>query len=426
MIIMQTKEIEWCTRVESHIFKNNKVLDDLCFRSKNVYNSGLYLFRQELINNQKWLGSYEIYKELNKVQNDALKELPSQVAQQTLHVLERNIKSYVRSIKDWKKNPGKYKGMPKLPKYLDSKTGRFVFINPGQTVIRKNSKLTLAKKSYEFTTNLNEGTKINQVRIVPRLGYNKIEVVYQKQKNINTDLQPTKYIGIDIGLNNLMAITTLDTNSTNTLNEDSKQTSDISYLVKGGRVKSVNQFYNKTKARLQSELKTKNNLYWSKRLSILTLKRNQKIEDYFHKASKTVIDMCLERQIGNIIIGHNKGQKQNINLGKKNNQNITCVPNLKLIHMIQYKAEEAGIKVILTEESYTSITDHLASEPMKKQENYLGTRIRRGLFQSSTGRLINADINGTIGILRKVVGDGFLGSLFNRGDMFSPIQMKFE
>jgi len=419
---MQTKEIEWCTRVESHIFKNNKVLDDLCFKSKNLYNSGLYLFRQELINNQRWLGSYEIYKILKKSEHETLKELPAQVAQQTIHVLDRNIKSYVRSIKDWKKNPRKYTGMPKLPKYLDSKTGRFVFIDTGQGVSRKNNKLTLAKKTYTFTTNLDEGTKINQVRIVPRLGYHKIEVVYQKQRHTYANLQNNKYMGIDIGLNNLMAITTLDINSTNTLNEDVKS-SDISFLVKGGRVKSVNQFYNKTVARLKSELKTKNKQYWSKRLSLITLKRNQKIEDYFHKASKTLIDMCLELQIGNIVIGHNKFQKQNINLGKKNNQNIVCVPNLKLIHMIQYKAEEVGIKVTLIEESYTSITDHLASEPMKKHENYLGKRVKRGLFQSSTGRLINADINGAIGILRKVVGDDFLGGLFNRGDVFSPVKL---
>lgn len=421
---MQAKEIKYCTRTESHVVKNNKMLDTLCFKNKNLYNSGLYMFRQELVKNDKWLNYYSIYKELKELDHETLKELPAQVAQQTLMMLDRNIKSYIKSIKDWKKNPKKYKGMPKLPKYLDSKTGRFVFINPGQSISRKGNKINLLKKSYSFTTALDEETKINQVRIVPKLGYNKIEVVYQKPiQNIITNIE-TRYLGIDLGLNNLMAITTADTNSPNMNNiEDENFSADISILVKGGHVKSINQFYNKTTAQLKSELKTKHDKHWSKKLSMLTLKRNQRIEDYFHKASKSIIDICLQLQIGNIVIGHNKGWKQDINLGKRNNQNFVGVPFNKLIQMIQYKAEEVGISVIVVEESYTSKIDHLAGEPMKKHENYLGSRVKRGLFQSSSGDLVNADINGAIGILRKVIGDGFLGNLANRGDVLSPFKI---
>ena len=131
----------------------------------------------------------------------------------------------------------------------------------------------------------------------------------------------------------------------------------------------------------------------------------------------------MQFQIGTVIIGHNKGWKQEINLGRKTNQNFVSIPFNRLIQMIQYKAEEFGIEVKVVEESYTSKIDHLAGESMKKQENYLGKRVKRGLFQSSIGKLINADINGAIGILRKVVGDGFLGNLINRGDVYSPVKL---
>jgi putative transposase len=413
------------TRVESHIFKNNKELDKLCFKSKNLYNSGLYLFKQTLLNENRWLFYSDFVKHFTTT--DVYKELPAQVAQQTLRMLDKNIKSYIRSIKDWSKNKSKYKGQPALPYYLDSKSGRFVYINPGQSISRKGDTITLLKKVFKFKTKIQTDWKINEVRIVPKLGYHKVEVVYQKPIQSNDTKITTRFLGIDLGLDNLMSITNIDTNRPealcNKLLETVGDMSDFSILVKGTQIKSFNQFYNKQLAQIKSVLKIVNNKHWSKKLSILTLKRNQKIEDYLHKASRTVIDLALQFQIGTIVIGHNKDWKQKIELGKRNNQNFVGVPLNKLIQMIQYKAEEVDIKVIVVEESYTSKIDHLAKEPMKKQENYLGKRIKRGLFQSSVGKLINADINGAIGILRKVVDDDFLGSLINRGDVFSPIKL---
>lgn len=406
------------TRVESHIFKENKVLDDLCFKSKNLYNSGLYIFKQTLLNENKWLFYSDFIKYFQGT--DIYKELPAQVAQQTLKQLDRNIKSYVKTIKDYSKNKSKYKGKPKLPRYLDSKTGRFVYINPGQSISLKNNKIVLLKNVFTIKTKLTT-EKINEVRIVPKLGYHKVEVVYQKQIYNNETKIQTRYLGIDVGLGNLMGITNIDTNSSEAVEYDS--TSDFSFLVKGTPIKSINQFYNKQLAQIKSTLKTVNNKYWSKKLSLLTLKRNQKIEDYLHKASRTIIDLSLQFQIGTIVIGHNKDWKQKIELGKRNNQNFVSVPLNRLIQMITYKAEEYGIEVKEVEESYTSKVDHLVKEPMKNQEVYLGKRVKRGLFQSSIGRLVNADINGAIGILRKVVGDDFLGSLINRGDVYSPFKL---
>lgn len=422
-------------RVESHIYKNNKDLDKLCFLSKNLYNVALYHFRQELLNNNKWVRFVDLYNILKRGHD--YKQLPSQVAQQTLRVLDKNIKSYIASIKDYSKNPNKYKGAPRFPKYLDKTEGRFTFINPGQSVSRVDNKLTLLKKSFKFKTGLPEDTKILEIRVVPKNHYHKIEVVYEIDQQKCEHIDSNRYIGIDLGVDNLMAITTLDNNRTHACEDDATRNqlgvevnaeddtlSDVSILVKGRLIKSINQFYNKQKASIQRELKTKNNKHWSRKLSYLTLKRNQNIEDYFHKATKEVINTCLEFGIGSIIIGHNKLWKHKVTLGKRTNQNFTQIPFNRLIQMLQYKAEEYGIEVKVVEESYTSITDHLAGEPMKKQKIYLGERIKRGLFKSSTGKLINADLNGAIGILRKVVGDGFLKTLSNRGDVFSPIKLK--
>ena len=134
----------------------------------------------------------------------------------------------------------------------------------------------------------------------------------------------------------------------------------------------------------------------------MTLKRECKINDYMHKASHFVVKYCLKNNIGNVVIGNNKDWKQNCNMGKRNNQNFVSIPFEKIISMIQYKSEEYGINVIITEESYTSKVDHFANEEMCKHEQYLGKRVKRGLFKSSTGRIVNADTNGAIGILRKV------------------------
>jgi len=409
------------TRVEKHIFKENRDLDELCFLSKNLYNAGLYLFRQSLIHHNQWLNYYEIYHQVK--QSEDYQRLPAQVAQQTLKRLWNSIKSFIKAVQDYHKNLNKYLGRPKLPKYLDKQDGRFIISNPGQTIKRIGDYLRLSKGIFMFKTGLSQDTKIYEIRIIPRLGYHKIEVIYEKQVNPAQNLKHSKHMGIDLGLQNLMAITIIDTNRPSSRN---RKDQDVATLVKGGHVKSVNQYFNRKSAKLRSELQTKNGKHFSKQLSRLSLKRDLKIENLFHKASRRVIDLCIEHGVKNIVIGNNKNWKQKSNMGKKNNQNFVQIPFTKLIHMIRYKAEELGIRVQTVEESYTSKVDHLAGEQMHKQSQYLGKRKKRGLFQSSIGKLLNADINGAIGILRKAVGDEFIANLANRGDVFSPFQLQVE
>ena len=161
----------------------------------------------------------------------------------------------------------------------------------------------------------------------------------------------------------------------------------------------------------------------SRRLRWLNNRRNFWVEDKIHKASRWIIDYCISNNIGSIVVGLNKGWKQNIELGKKNNQKFVEIPFSKLIDKITYKGKLVGIDVQTTEESYTSKVDHLAFEALEKQDSYLGKRKKRGLFQSSANKLINADVNGAIGIGRKVFGDSFVREIIGSGLAFSPVRI---
>ena len=161
----------------------------------------------------------------------------------------------------------------------------------------------------------------------------------------------------------------------------------------------------------------------SRRLKQLYNRRNFWVEDKIHKVSRYIIDFCIRNNIGFVIIGLNKGWKNEINLGKRINQKFVEIPFSRLIEKITYKGKLIGIEVQTTEESYTSKVDHLAFEPLKKQEVYLGKRKKRGLFQSSINKLLNADINGTIGIGRKVFGDSYVSRIIDSGFAFNPIRV---
>jgi putative transposase len=171
-------------------------------------------------------------------------------------------------------------------------------------------------------------------------------------------------------------------------------------LINGKPLKSINQFYNKRKAKTQS-------INGTSQIQSLTHKRNCRVENYLHTASRRVIQWCQKYQIGTLIIGKNEGWKDNINIGKSNNQQFTCVPHARLISMLTYKAQLAGIKVILTEEAYTSKASALDNDLLpkygKKAPEFSGKRVKRGLYRTSKDYLINADINGSLNIGRKVI-----------------------
>ena len=387
-------------RIERHIIISNKNLDNLCFLSKNLYNYCNYLIRQEFINNHKLLSEYELTTQLAKDKQVDYIALPAQTSQQIIKLLFKNWKSFFKLCKA----KSKLNGKPKLPKYKDKTKGRNIVIFTNQQCKLKNGYIYFPKK-----TNIKPiRTKVNnikQVRIIPKCSCFAIEIIYDRKKQ-TIKLNNYAYLSIDLGLNNL--ITSYD------------PLNNKSFIVNGRPLKSINQYYNKRKAFLMSYIGNKGT---SNRIRRMTLRRECKINDYMHKSSRFVINYCIKNQIANIVIGNNKDWKQGCNMGKRNNQNFVSIPFEKIISMIQYKADEYGINVIITEEGYTSKVDHFAGEEMCKHDQYLGKRVKRGLFKSSTGRIINADENGAIGILRKVADEKFKHLIVSRGDVVSPIRL---
>ena len=236
--------------------------------------------------------------------------------------------------------------------------------------------------------------EVREVRIIPKKNHFIIKAVF-RQDITKEDLNHDSVASIDIGVNNLAAITT-------------NQAYIKHILINGRPLKSINQYYNKTKAKHQSNLPKKQKS--SNRISLLSSKRNNKIQDYIHKASRYIVNWLIENKIGTLVIGKNKEWKQEINIGTKNNQSFTMIPHARFIDLITYKFEAIGGIVKLVNEAYTSKCSALDLEPICKQTEYKGKRVKRGLFKNSNGVIINADINGSLNILRKAVGNDFISN----------------
>jgi putative transposase len=363
----------------------SETLEELTHLSKNLYNYANYQIRQHFFDTGKMLGEFDLTLKLARENQVDYRAMPmAQSAQQTIKLLFKNWKSFFKSIEGYKLNPKKYLGRPKLPKYL-KKDGHNILIFTNQNCKLKDGYIHFPKKSKIEPLKTKITSKIKQVRVIPQATCFVVEVVYEKDIQ-KVNLVNDTYLSIDLGLNNL--VTTF-----NNIGENP-------FIINGKIIKSINQYYNKKKAKLMSYIGDRG---VSNRINRLSHKRECKINDYLHKSSREIVNYCIKYKISTIIIGDNKNWKQNINIGKRNNQSFVSVPFSKLIQMINYKAEEVGIIVKTTEESYTSKIDHLANEEMKKQERYLGRREKRGLFKSSFDIILNADVNGAIGIMRKVV-----------------------
>jgi putative transposase len=245
---------------------------------------------------------------------------------------------------------------------------------------------------------------VDQVRIVPKSGYYVVEVIYE-QAETQADVDTALYAGIDIGIDNLATLT-------------SNKVGFTPRIVNGRPLKSMNQYYNKCKAELQSILK---DTRFTPRMERITNKRTRRIDHYLHTASRRIIDLLISEGIGKLVIGKNPNWKQEVNIGKRNNQQFVCIPHARFIEMLIYKAKLVGIAVIITEESYTSKCSFLDNEDICKHEAYCGKRVKRGLFRASTGRHINADVNGSYNIVRKVVPDAF--EQRDRGCVVHPMRL---
>ena len=379
-------------RCEQHNIKYGtdfyKFVDEMCFKSKNLYNYANYIIRQEFINNGNWIKYNQLFQLVKE--SEPYKDIGNNTGQGTLRILDKNWKAFFKAIKDWKKNPSKYLGRPKIPKYKD-KDGRFLVSLDSNKVKLKDGYVYFAWKPFKpynnmFKTNAQE--RILQCRFIPRCGKYVMEIVYEIEV---PDISETsdRVAAIDIGVDNFITMV-------NNIGENP-------IAVKGGIIKSINQFYNKQKANIQSELKKVNGKDWSKKLQKLTDKRYEMIKYQMHCISKYVVDWCVLYGIDTLIVGHNDEWKQK----KQGMQNFTYIPYELFIQMLAYKCENNGIRFIENEEAYTSGTSFLDNEDPVKENYNKERRVHRGLFIADCGKKINADVNGAYQILKKVIPDAF-------------------
>ena len=394
-----------------------KYIDELreqMLLSNNLYNQANYMIKEYYKETGKYLSYTEVElkcKTQEKHFNNYRKIHKAQCAQQILKTLDQNWRSFFKSIKDYKKNTSIYKGCPKPPRYKEKGaynqlifTNQSCHIKENKIYLWKGCKpIKLPQKEYDFSN-------FQQIRLISKKRYIKVEIIYNKEC-VNSDLDASKSLGIDLGLDNL--VTCVSENKT--------------FIVSGKILKSINQFYNKTKAKLKSQKEDKGKKRKSlntDKLQNLEERRSDFIKDFLHKTSRGIVNFCLSNKISKIVIGHNKQWKDSIAIGKQNTQNYVNIPHSQLISYLKYKCELVGITLIECEESYTSKCDALAFEKIQKHDVYLGKRVKRGLFQSSVGKLINADVNGALNILRKVISDSFVRKIIDSGSLFLPVKIR--
>ena len=398
---------------ERHIISRSdkrwKRLDELCYLSKNLYNSALYLIKQEFLTSGKWIRYNDMDKLIKKINPEPYRAFPAGTSQQILINLDQNLKSYFESIKAWKRDNKKFTGCPTFPKFKDSKKGRNIVTMTVFNARHKENHI-LFSKQLKLENLITKTKSLRQVRIVPASSCIIIEVIYEKQEIVKEILN-NNWLSIDLGINNLATCTSNVAKS---------------LIINGKPLKSINQFYNKKLAKLKSDLGKRNKKKHSKKISRLTLKRNNKINDYFHKISRYIIKYCITNNIDNIVVGYNENWKQNVNLGKRNNQSFVQIPYASLLQKFTYKAQLQGLNISTQEESYTSKCSALDLEAIQFHEFYVGQRTKRGMFVTSSGQLLNADVNGSLNILRKkVASDEFLTPAC-RGLVFNPVKINFH
>jgi len=368
-----------------------------CHLSKNLFNATNFTIRRELEETRKIPNVDNLnvmMKEKEPPYNDYY-TIPPNTSQMIIKYLSKSWKAFFKSLRSWKAHPEKFKAMPRPPNYKEKNGEHMLVFTNAQCKIKKGKVKFPKMVNLEVETRLKDDTDLREVRIIPKgCGYT-VEIVYQIEV---PDLKPKKnrIAGIDIGLENLVTF------------GDNIGSDPI--IVKGGALKSINQFYNKERARLRS-IYDRQKIKTGYKLQKLTQKRNNKIKDYMHKVSNAITQIAQERDIDTMVIGHNSGWKQDIDLGKRTNQNFVSIPMNWLIDQIAYKNAENGIETIVHEESHTSKCSFLDQEPIEHRDHYVGRRVKRGLFRSSNGTEINADVNGFYNIIRKAVPGAFANGI---------------
>ena len=402
------------------IIEKDKFFNEQFNLSTLLYNQGRHFINEYYKKESKFLSYCELDKLLkNLTELNYYRQLcKSHVAQQCLRQLNSNYTSYFKALKDFKVNPSKYKGMPKTPKFkteqnLITFTYQTIKIKDQFIVINKEHKVHIPNEVYKEELN-----NFKTISFIPFYNRIKVVITYETEE-LNADLNQDEYLSIDLGMNNLCSCVS----------------KDDCFILNGKPLKSINQYFNKELSKLKSERPLKGDKqdynYNKSKIETLSLKRELKITDILHKASKYLVNYCVKHKIGTIVFGRNKDWKDSIQLGKQTNQNFVSIPFYKLLNLLKYKCKMIGINLVTQEESYTSKCDALAFEEVKHHEKYKGSRIKRGLFLSSLGKALNADINGALNILRKYLHSkevnefSVLQEIIDRGLLYRPYRISF-
>ncbi len=403
------------------------VIDTMSYRAKALYNSSLYEINKHFQDTKEYLNynSTDLLMK-NHTENTVYRSLPAALSQQLIKKLHKDYSSFFALLK--KKQNKDYDKQIDTPKfkrkdarkeliYTKSKTsGSFIF-KDGCIYITVSEDLNKGRlklcKVPEYLKNKDFHNEIKYIEIVPKLDYYELHIKYEVEADTQNKLN-SNWCSIDLGLNNLCTVTS---------------NAHKPYLINGRAIKSINQKYNKRIAKTKSATKKSQNANTSKEIKRLYSKRGDKLNNEIHKISDFIVKSVLEKKIDYVVIGYNKEWKQNINIGKRNNQNFVQIPFHKILNHLTYKLQLNGIEVHLQEESYTSKCSYFDNEEIKKHETYKGNRNKRGLFITSNGIRINADVNGSLNIHRKFIlkaADDVPKEPVGTGLVMNPIKINLE
>lgn len=404
-----------------HLSKENYLsLKELCHTAKNLTNEAIYNVRQHYFTEGEFLKYEKNYTLLKNSPN--YKTLNSNMAQQILKEVDGSFKSFFGLLKLAKKGKYAFKDC-KLPKYLpkDGYTTLvigFVRLKGNKLIIPFSNSFKKTHKPVEITIPpILLDKKVKEIRIIPKANARFFEIQYTYEAEcIQRNLNKNNALAIDLGINNLATCVT---------------SAGKSFIIDGRRLKSINQWFNKENARLQS-IKDKQHFgkKTTNRQKAIARDRNNKVNDYMNKAVRKVIDYCIKNNIGTLIVGYNETFQRNSHIGKQNNQNFVSIPYGKLREKLECLCELNDIAFVKQEESYTSKASFWDKDtiPVYNSDNpqvyaFSGKRVHRGLYKRVDGKVFNADVNGALNILRKsnVVS---LDALYSSGEVDTPIRIR--
>ena len=404
-----------------HLSKEDyRTIRELCHIAKNLTNEAIYRVRQYYFAEGKFLKYEKNYALLKSSENYKL--LNSNMAQQILKEVDGSFKAFFSLRKLVKQGKIFFKDC-KLPHYLpkDGYTTLvigFVRLNGNKLILPFSNSFKKTHKAVEITIPpVLLDKKVKEIRVIPKANARFFEIQYiYEAECVQRNLNIQNALALDLGINNLV------TAVSNT---------GKSFILDGRKLKSINQRFHKENARLQS---IKDKQHFGKRTTnrqkAIARNRNNKVNDYMNKAARKVINYCIANDIGTLVVGYNVTFQRNSHIGKQNNQNFVHIPYGRLRDKLSYLSKRNGIAYVEQEESYTSKASFwdkdkipVYNDDNPKEYQFSGSREHRGLYKTSNGKFLNADVNGALNIMRKSsVVD--MTILYGRGEVDTPVRIR--